>query len=197
VFLNHLMEEIAMTGSRPGMAPKKTSPGGKALKFYAALRLEYQQVRNVRGAVVDSLTGQSVQRSLATHVKVRAVKNKVAPPFGECEVRVRYGLGFDEFWSALQVLSAHGVVKVSSGYHYFADEALIVDDMDTTTTGRRFVRGEAAVLEFADSHPEWRARTIGAARLLVTSGAAVTGGVSADPTTSLTAGDDDLLSEED
>lgn len=195
VFLNHLMEEVAMTGARPGMPPKVTTPGGKALKYYASLRLEYRQVKMLKGDVPDRLTGDIVSRPVATHVKVKAVKNKVGTPFREAEVRVRYGSGFDNFWSSLQVLISYGKVKNTSGYYYFDDPDLVTDEMDSLGTGRRYIRGENNILDFADAHVIWRSTIITTAARLVDSGVAVPAR-SADPVTSLV-GDGDLLPEDE
>jgi recombination protein RecA len=193
VFLNHLMEEVAMTGARPGMPPKVTTPGGKSLKYYASLRLEYRQVKVIKGDVFDRLTGETVARSVATQVKVKAVKNKVGNPFREAEVRVRYGHGFDNFWSSLQVLISYGKVKNTGGYYYFDDPDLVTDEMESLGSGRRYVRGEGSILDFADAHVIWRSTIITTATRLVDSGADVPAR-SKDPVTSLVGdGDADLL----
>lgn len=167
VFLNHLMEEVAMTNARPGLPPKVTSSGGKALKYYASLRLEYRPIKMVKGKVWDALRDEYVERPLSTQVKVKAVKNKVGVPFREAEIRIRYGYGFDELWSALQVLVAYGNIKLSSGYYYMADTTLVEADMDRTSTGRSYVRGEENILSYADTHAGWRERVITVARELV------------------------------
>src|ERR1043165_5053054 len=85
VFINHLMESVEM-GARPGLPPKVTTPGGKALKFYASLRLEYRQIGPVKAKGLDILTGEEANQSTAALVKVKCVKNKVASPGREAEV---------------------------------------------------------------------------------------------------------------
>lgn len=160
IFLNHLKEVFEMGGSRPGMPPRTSTPGGKALKFYASVRVEYQQIKNVKGKVRDHLTGEYVDQVEATNVRVRVVKNKVAPPFRQCTVRVRYGRGFDSFWSAIQILIGHKRVPNSAGFYYFdkVPAALVHPDMavGTTKNARPYIRGEEVLLQFADAHPEWR-----------------------------------------
>jgi len=157
VFINHLMESVEMSG-RPGMPPKSTTPGGKALKYYASVRLEYKQIKNVKGRAMDTLSGGVTDQAVATHVRVKCTKNKVASPFREAEVRIRYGRGFDNAWSALQVLLAHKkVVRESAWYRFDKSKvpSLVHSDMTVSATGRASLQGESAVLEFADTHPEW------------------------------------------
>ncbi len=167
IFINHLTKEVVMSGMPQSGPPKNTSPSSNSLRFYAALRLEYQQVMTNRSNTEDLVTGDTVKRAWSTRVKVKAVKNKVGAPFGECEILVRYGRGFDDFWTALQVLIARNVIKHSQGYYYFGSDGtspLAVDGMALSTTGRRFVRGEETILSFADEHPLWRDEVIAFAR---------------------------------
>ncbi len=166
IFINHLTKEVVISGMPQSGPPKNTSPSSNSLRFYAALRLEYQQVKTNRSNTEDQITGDKVMRAWSTRVKVKAVKNKVGPPFGECEILVRYGRGFDDFWTALQVLISRGVIKNSTGYYYFGSNGstLVVDDMETSTTGRRYVQGEEKLLKFADEHPLWRDEVIALAR---------------------------------
>jgi RecA/RadA recombinase len=77
-----------------GLGPKNKrtyTPGGKAMKYYASVRLAYQQVGTQREAIVDPLTHQQVSRVSSQEVRVRVMKNKVGPPFREAVVRVRFG----------------------------------------------------------------------------------------------------------
>lgn len=171
VFLNHLMESVEMSG-RPGLPPKKDTPGGKGLKYYASLRLEYQQIGNVKGRLNDNLSASTIETAVATKVKVTATKNKVGPPFRSCEVRSRFGYGFDNTWTALQVLVAHNKIKKDTGGWYrFPDTkvpTLVDPEMPNSATGIGSLHGEPAVLEFADTHPTWRHEFEQLAALLVT-----------------------------
>lgn len=165
LFLNHLMEEIPMA-SRPGLPPKTTTPGGKGLKYYAALRMEYRQIKNFKGKVFNALTGLTEEGVSSTLVKVKSVKNKVAPPFRETEVRVRFGTGFDEFWSAFQILIAYKVVKQQTGFFYFPEQ-LQVEGMENPSEGKYYLRGEENILRFADDHADWRHHVIMAAQIAI------------------------------
>ena len=160
VFLNHLVEGIDMTGGRPGMPPAETTPGGKAIKFYASLRMSYKQVKQIKGKTYDALAGDTVDQVVAVDTKVKVTKNKLGNPFREAVIRVRFGAGFDNAWSALQVLTAYRKVVIgTAGFHYFDAKnvpELVHDTMRTSPTGRPTIQGEAAVLRFADDHPAWR-----------------------------------------
>ena len=171
VFLNHLMESLEM-GGRPGMPPPETTPGGKSLKFYASLRMSYKQVRQIKAAHHDALTGEVTNQVTAVDTKVKVTKNKLGNPFREATVRVRFGKGFDNTWSALQVLTAYKHIVVgSAGYHYFDSKKATVDlshpDMTRSGTGRPQIQGEATVLRFGDEHPEWREHLITSAIAVV------------------------------
>jgi recombination protein RecA len=167
VFVNHIMEVLDMGGGRrPGMPARTSTPGGRALKFYASVRVEYQQVQNIKGKVLDPLSNTEIDQVVATNVRVRVIKNKVAAPFKQCIVRVRYGRGFDNFWTALQILIAHKQIVYSSGYFYFEKvPALVHPDMSVQASGnkRPYVQGEASLFEFADEHEAWRDLVIAAA----------------------------------
>ncbi len=160
VFLNHLVEGIDMGGGRPGMPPPETTPGGKALKFYSSLRMSYKQVKQIKGKTFDALAGDTVDQVVAVDTKVKVTKNKLGNPFREAVVRVRFGAGFDNAWSALQVLTAYRKVVIgTSGFHYFDAKnvpELVHADMRTSPTGRPTIQGEYNVLRFADEHPDWR-----------------------------------------
>lgn len=157
IFLNHSMEEINMGGySRPGIK-KKTTPGGKALKYHASVRVEFSFIKAYKAKRHNPLTNEVEEFITSSNVKVKVVKNKVADPFQECEVKVRYGKGFDNFWSAVQVLVGHKKVPKQGAYYYFEKLPNLVNaDMGTTSSGRRFILGEENLMRFADEHLEWR-----------------------------------------
>ncbi len=158
IFLNHLTEAIDM-GGRPGMPARVDTPGGKALKFYSSLRLEYRQLKQVKGKALNALTNDTAaEQVIAQHIKVKVVKNKVAPmAFRECEVRSRFGRGFDNTWSAVQVLLDHRRLARSGAWYSFDRmPALVHADLPRSAGGRHQLQGEAAIEAFAAAHPEWR-----------------------------------------
>lgn len=162
IWVNHLKEVLDMSGRRPAhLGPKMGTPGGVALKFYASVRIEYKQIKNIKEKAIDPLSGQAVETPGATEVEVKVTKNKVAPPFKKAVVRVRFGRGFDNFWTALMFLIASKEIMYSTGYYYFhkiEDQGLAPEWMPRASTGtkRPNLRGDATVLQAADDHPEWR-----------------------------------------
>lgn len=172
IFINHEMEKMDMGGRRPGMPALTTTPGGVALKFFCSVRVQYKQIRQNKSEVVDPLTQEKVQTVTSTDVKVKVIKNKVAPPFREATVRVRFGQGFDNFWTALQVLIASKKIVYSQGYYYLHNleaEGFAPADLDRATTGQKrpYIRGEANVFDYGDLHPEWREGLIYYAREVI------------------------------
>ena len=85
--------------------------------------------------------------------------------------RVKFGKGFDNFWTALTILVANKIVPSSAGFFYFDKKAadLAHADMQLSATKRPYVRGEANMLAFADAHPEWAQRAIDMATTLLES----------------------------
>lgn len=171
IYLNHQVESMQM-GGRPGMPPKISTPGGAAPKYFSSLRLQYVQIKQNKGTRIDPLTNQPQEFPISTDVKVKVVKNKVAPFGREAIVRVRFGRGFDNLWSALQVLIANKKIMYSTGYFYFhnlVDYGLVPDWMERAKTGtnRPFVRGEEHLYEIADKNPDWREGLIAVAESIV------------------------------
>ncbi len=170
LFINHAMEAISMGGPAGYGPPPITTPGGRALKYYASLRLEYKVIGSKKSKFRDPITLEEKEQIQASDVRVKAVKNKVGAPNREAVVRVRYGKGFDNFWTALNILIAHKHIKTATGYYYFHDAVpLIHPDMEVSATGmkRPYVRSEQGILEFADTHLDWRAKVIKLAEIVI------------------------------
>lgn len=153
VFTNHQKEKIDMVRGTTGT----TTPGGKAPKFYSSVRLEFTQIGNQRKDRVSPITGEKERITVTTDVKVKVLKNKVAPPFKETVVRSYFGRGFDNLAAAMKILTYHKIVMTSTGYFYFDKKAahLAHPDMKISGTGRPNIYTEEALLEFGDSHPDW------------------------------------------
>lgn len=165
IFINHLKEKVGIGGPA---GPVKTTPGGVSLKFYASMRIEYAQIGQIKGDVKDPLTGLKVKQTVASNVKVKIVKNKVAPPFKEAVVRVRFGKGFDDMWTTKNVLMANKKISGSAGYFYFdKSPELVHPEMELSKEGKPYIHGEAELMKFADADPEWRAKAVTMARDLV------------------------------
>jgi recombination protein RecA len=96
VFTNQLREKVGVMFGSP-----ETTPGGKALKFYASVRIDIRR----REAIKDA-TGQVV----GNHVKTKIVKNKVAPPFAEAEFDIMYNQGINRAGSIIDAGLRFGVL---------------------------------------------------------------------------------------
>jgi recombination protein RecA len=107
VFLNQTRENISIS-----WGDKKTTAGGKALKFYASVRVEIRQIEKLK-------TGEIV-----TGIKcvARTVKNKIAEPFKDCRVIISFKEGVQAVESLLETLTHSGIVKKSGGHLVFKEE---------------------------------------------------------------------------
>lgn len=169
IFINHLKEKIdASGGGRPAyMGAQETTPGGVALKFFCSLRLKFQETTSVKTDIVDAF-GTSQRIKVSSDVKVTVTKNKVGDPHKQALVRIRYGKGFDDAWSAFKALEEQKKIYGSAGYFYFDRvPELVHAEMDVSSSGKPYLRSEKGVLEFADEHPEWRKSFIDYAKKLI------------------------------
>lgn len=171
IYINHILEVMEM-GRRPGMPPRTSTPGGRRLKFDASLRMEYKQIQNIKTKEINLLDQESEDRITSTIVEVKVVKNKVGPPFKKAKVRVRYGKGFDNFWSAMQILIAHKYVMYQPGifkFHKLEAEGLAPEWMPRMTTGTQppALKGEKNLFLAADKYPEWAEAVIAKAQSII------------------------------
>src|SRR5262245_21581834 len=109
IFTNQLREKIGVMFGNP-----ETTPGGRALKFYASVRLDIRRVETIK----------SGQESIGNRVRVKVVKNKVAPPFRVAEFDVMYGEGISREGGLLDVGVAMNVVDKTGAWFTFADTRL-------------------------------------------------------------------------
>lgn len=107
LFLNHVRDVI---GGIPSRGVRKTTPGGSALKFYAAVRVELRVADVVRGKIDDPVTGKMVDGPVAVKVKALVVKNKVAVPYRQGGFYMREN-GLNEVQTILEIAEGRGFVK--------------------------------------------------------------------------------------
>jgi recombination protein RecA len=92
----------------------ETTPGGRALKFYASVRLDIRRIETLKDGV----------EAYGNRVRVKVVKNKVAPPFKQAEFDIIYGSGISWEGTVLDVGIEKKVVQKSGSYFSFGDERL-------------------------------------------------------------------------
>jgi recombination protein RecA len=92
----------------------ETTPGGRALKFYSSVRLDIRRIETLKEGV----------EAIGNRVRVKVVKNKVAPPFKQAEFDIIYGTGFSWEGTVIDVAVERKVVTKSGSYFSFGDERL-------------------------------------------------------------------------
>jgi recombination protein RecA len=109
VFINQLREKIGVFFGSP-----ETTTGGKALKFYASVRLDIRRI----GAIKEG------DKVVGNRTRVKVVKNKVAPPFHEAEFDIMYGEGISREGDLLDLAVNHNVVEKSGAWFSYSGERL-------------------------------------------------------------------------
>jgi recombination protein RecA len=110
IFTNQLREKVGIMFGNP-----ETTPGGKALKFYASIRMDIRRRDTLKDAAGNAI---------GNAVKVKIVKNKVAPPFAEAEFEIIYNHGINKEGSIIEVGIAHGVVDKKGAWLQFEGELI-------------------------------------------------------------------------
>jgi recombination protein RecA len=110
IFTNQIREKVGVMFGNP-----EVTPGGKALKFYASVRLDIRRK--------DTIKDQA-GNTIGNHVKVKVVKNKVAPPFTEAEFDILFNQGINKEGSILDVALEHGVVDKKGAWIQFNGELI-------------------------------------------------------------------------
>lgn len=126
LFTNQVREKIGVMFGNP-----ETTPGGKALKFYASCRLQVQRI----GAIKDTL-GQVI----GNRTRVKVVKNKVAAPFAEAEFDILYSCGISREGSIIEAAVTRGVIEKHGSYYSY--------------NGQNIGQGNLAAIEFLKTNPE-------------------------------------------
>jgi recombination protein RecA len=109
IFTNQLREKIGVMFGNP-----ETTPGGRALKFYSSVRLDIRRIETLKEGV----------EAIGNRVRVKVVKNKVAPPFKQAEFDIIYGSGISWEGTVLDAALERKIVQKSGSYFSFEDERL-------------------------------------------------------------------------
>ena len=125
IFINQLREKIGVMYGNP-----ETTTGGKALKFYASVRIEIRKADTLKD-------GSDI---VGNHVKAKVVKNKVAPPFKVAEFDIMYGTGISNMGCVLDLAVENGFVQKSGSWFSYNDE--------------KIGQGRDKAMEFLKANPE-------------------------------------------
>ncbi|MBE6559677.1 MAG: recombinase RecA [Ruminococcaceae bacterium] len=125
IFLNQMREKVGVMYGNP-----ETTPGGKALKFYASVRIDIRRVESIKN-------GSEV---VGNHVRCKVVKNKVAPPFKTAEFDILYGEGISKASEILEMAVKLEVVEKSGAWFSYS--------------GQRIGQGKDNARKFLEDNPE-------------------------------------------
>ncbi len=125
IFINQIRMKLGVLFGNP-----ETTTGGNALKFYSSVRLDIRRI----SAIKD---GQDV---IGSRTRVKAVKNKLAPPFKEAEFDIMYGRGISKEGDILDMATALNIVDKSGAWYSYA--------------GERMGQGRENVKDFLKEHPD-------------------------------------------
>lgn len=110
IFTNQLREKIGVVFGNP-----ETTPGGRALKFYSSVRLDVRRIQSIK-------SGTDI---IGSRIRVRVVKNKVAPPFRTAEFDIMHDEGISRSGDILDLAVEIGVIEKRGSFYYYGDDLRI------------------------------------------------------------------------
>ncbi|HEX6712941.1 MAG TPA: recombinase RecA, partial [Thermoleophilaceae bacterium] len=132
LFTNQIREKIGVMFGSP-----ETQPGGRALKFYSSQRLDIRRIETLKEGT----------EAIGNRVRVKVVKNKVAPPFRQAEFDIEYGVGISSEGCLIDLGIEHGIVQKSGAFFSY--------------DGERLGQGRNNAKAFLDENPEMAAEIRG------------------------------------
>lgn len=128
IFINQLREKIGVMFGNP-----ETTTGGRALKFFSSVRIDIRRIETLKNKTNDAV---------GNRVRVKVVKNKVAPPFRQAEFDIMYGQGISREGCIIDMGVEAGVVKKSGAWYTYGED--------------RLGQGREAAKEMLRTHPDVR-----------------------------------------
>lgn len=139
VFTNQLREKIGVVFGNP-----ETTPGGRALKFYSSVRLDVRRIQSIK-------SGTDI---IGSRIRVRVVKNKVAPPFRTAEFDIMHDEGISRSGDILDLAVEIGVIEKRGSFYYYGDDL-------------RIAQGRENAKEYLKENPDIAQEVEGEIRALV------------------------------
>lgn len=141
IFINQIREKVGVVYGNP-----ETTPGGRALKFFASVRLEVRRQEPIKNGT----------EIIGNKTKVKVVKNKVAPPFKEAEFDIMYGKGISKLGNILDMATNFDIIKKSGAWFSY--------------NGERLGQGRDNVKKYMEENPDFAAEVESKVRAAVGAG---------------------------